>query len=177
MLTTADWLLGSNSQSAAGLSTLSDRMKRDYLLFSALSEWRHDIQILQITELLEICSQYTLKKSSRVDRCAFHSEKLLWYSVVSMIWDRLNLSSLIKNGQIILWFLFFFWVLSDSADHDASWILFLSWVLFHACTLPLFFHWCEEFPPSSTCASTLNQHGCNMYDMTASCFFNHEGFH
>lgn len=33
MLTTADWLLGSNSQSAAGLSTLSDRMKREYLLF------------------------------------------------------------------------------------------------------------------------------------------------
>lgn len=33
MLTTADWLLGSNSQSAAGLSTLSGRMKREYLLF------------------------------------------------------------------------------------------------------------------------------------------------
>lgn len=38
MLTTADWLLGSNSQSAAGLSTLSGRMKREFLLFSTLSE-------------------------------------------------------------------------------------------------------------------------------------------
>lgn len=34
MLTTADWLLGSNSQSAAGLSTLSDTMKGQYLVFS-----------------------------------------------------------------------------------------------------------------------------------------------
>lgn len=33
MLTTADWLLGSNSQSAAGLSTLSDTMKGQYLVF------------------------------------------------------------------------------------------------------------------------------------------------
>lgn len=38
MLTTADWLLGSNSQSAAGLSTLSGRMTREHLLFSTLSE-------------------------------------------------------------------------------------------------------------------------------------------
>lgn len=34
MLTTADWLLGSNSQSTAGLSTLSDTMKGQYLVFS-----------------------------------------------------------------------------------------------------------------------------------------------
>lgn len=34
MLTTADWLLGSNSQSAAGLSTFSDTMKGQYLVFS-----------------------------------------------------------------------------------------------------------------------------------------------
>lgn len=34
MLTTADWLLGSNSQSAAGLSTLSDTMKGQYLVLS-----------------------------------------------------------------------------------------------------------------------------------------------
>lgn len=34
MLTTADWLLGSNSQSAAGLSTFSDMMKGQYLVFS-----------------------------------------------------------------------------------------------------------------------------------------------
>lgn len=34
MLTTADWLLGSNSQSAAGLSTLDDTMKGQYLVFS-----------------------------------------------------------------------------------------------------------------------------------------------
>lgn len=36
MLTTADWLLGSNSQSAAGLSTFSDTMKGQYLVFSPL---------------------------------------------------------------------------------------------------------------------------------------------
>ena len=35
MLTTADWLLGSNSQSAAGLSTLGDTMKGQYLVFSS----------------------------------------------------------------------------------------------------------------------------------------------
>lgn len=43
MLTTADWLLGSNSQSAAGLSTLSDKMKGQYLVFSPLSQWKHSL--------------------------------------------------------------------------------------------------------------------------------------
>lgn len=34
MLTTADWLLGSNSQSTAGLSTFSATMKGQYLVFT-----------------------------------------------------------------------------------------------------------------------------------------------
>lgn len=40
--------------------------------------------------------------------------------------------------------------------HAASWICFFSFffwpecVLFHACTLPLFFYRCEEFPSSTT---------------------------
>lgn len=35
----------------------------------------------------------------------------------------------------------------------------------------------KRISPSSTYVSALNQHSGNMYDMTANCFFNHEGFH
>lgn len=78
MLTTADWLLGSNSQSAAGLSTLSDKNEeRVFAVFFCflftLSEWRH---ALQMTYLMKICPQYTWNDLSDVNDCAFHSEKL-----------------------------------------------------------------------------------------------------
>lgn len=101
MLTTADWLLGSNSQSAAGLSTLSGRMAREHLLFSTLSEWRHALQNKNK------CSQCSSNQLSDVNGCAFHSEKLqkLWYSVSSMVWHWLDLSSVFKNGQIVILFL------------------------------------------------------------------------
>lgn len=54
-------------------------------------------------------------------------------------------------------------------------------VLVYACTLPLFFNrWRSKEPPPSppsAYVSAPNQHKGNMYNMTANCFFNHEGFH
>lgn len=52
MLTTADWLLGSNSQSAAGLSTLGDIMKGQYLVFSP-TQLRARMKALFVVYLFE----------------------------------------------------------------------------------------------------------------------------
>lgn len=54
MLTTADWLLGSNSQSAAGLSTLGDTMKGQYLAFFSV-ELRARIKELLVVYFKWIC--------------------------------------------------------------------------------------------------------------------------
>lgn len=167
MLTTADWLLGSNSQSAAGLSTLSDRMERwEHLLFSTLSEWRHDVQKQNIVPDTLQTSSVTLVPSIQKGCCNCGILFRAWFNT-DWIW-----LPCLRMVRFFFYLIYFYIWMSQAASS----IVFFVLSVFRACPLPLLFHRCEESPPPPP-GLHMNQHRWNMYDMTASCFFNRERFH
>lgn len=175
MLTTADWLLGSNSQSTAGLSTLRGRMKRESICCSLHFQNEGTIykpppqqnvdNIAQINSAMLTVVPFIQKRCCNCGILfqAWFDTGWIWVLCLRMV-----------SLYFYLFFYFYIWVF-----RAASWLpFFFVPSVFHACTLPLFFRRCEEFlPPPSTCVSALNQHRWNMYNMTANCFCNHEGFH
>lgn len=152
MLTTADWLLGSNSQSAAGLSTLSDRIKREYLLFFVYTFRMKALSADDLSD--ENLSPIYFKWLEWCERLCLSFRKVAVIVVVFCFKHGLtpDLSSLFMNGQIVLLFIPFYLFLKC---FECSMLLpeyFFFWpecVLFHACTSPLFSYRCEEFPSST----------------------------
>lgn len=138
MLTTADWLLGSNSQSAAGLSTLSDRMERwEHLLFSTLSEWRHDVQKQNIVPDTLQTSSVTLVPSIQKGCCNCGILFRAWFNT-DWIW-----LPCLRMVRFFFYLIYFYIWMSQAASS----IVFFVLSVFRACPLPLLFHRCEESPP------------------------------
>lgn len=185
MLTTADWLLGSNSQSAAGLSTLGDRMKREYLLFFLFFVYTFRMKARSPDDLSdENLSSIYLKWLEWCERLCLSFRKVAVIVVVFCFKHGLtpDSSSLFKNGQIVLLFipfyLFFKCFECSMLLPEYVFFFFLAWVCALSCMhLATIFLSVWRISLVNNSVSALHQHRWGMYDMTANCFFNHEGFH
>lgn len=149
MLTTADWLLGSNSQSAAGLSTLGDTMEGWHLV---LLHFQNESTLCRkppffIRKIFDLSLKESIhqqkKISEAVATCVPFIQKrwylllLLFYSVSSMVWQQLE--SFVKewSGCVVKYCAFFprFDFLCRSMNSNC-----VSWVCASLCMyLAIFF--------------------------------------
>lgn len=122
MLTTADWLLGSNSQSAAGLSTVganertilgvlcflfvSTQLKALIVILNhLLDSWRNLYSLKSPLKIILLFTSCNVIKSPQLLCLSFRNSGtccyFLWHSVSSMVWHRLDLSSLLVIGRTV----------------------------------------------------------------------------
>lgn len=184
MLTTADWLLGSNSQSAAGLSTVganertilgvlcflfvSTQLKALIVILNhLLDSWRNLYSLKSPLKIILLFTSCNIIKSPQLLCLSFRNSGtccyFLWHSVSSMVWHRLDLSSLLVIGRtvnlhisiisiIILNFLI--WLFHADFLNTVVIVCSVTWMLVYACIYHYFSSVCcwKELPFVSICS-------------------------
>lgn len=188
MLTTADWLLGSNSQSTAGLSTVSDTPNGQYMSSPPRFQnestacgcpyWAAFFTDEELKFVNKKCTGYQVQNYKVPLIMVPFIQKLFGIrcNCVGIGFEAwmtpTGFESIVSQRSVC--------ELAYSAfSFDVPWCFMTAVVIVcSACTLHyIFICVFKRIAPSSPYVSTLKQHNGNMSNMAANGFFNHEGTH